>query len=141
MKRILAVCLLPLFLPVFGRATVTTQTFTATFTCTGSAGPYPFTFPISGPTALTVTENGAVVIPANYTIVPVNNNFSNGGSVTLNTACPSSQTLVLTRETPLTQTTQFYDNMPAPMSRPTWPSPSRQQEPAPRPSASAEPKT
>jgi hypothetical protein len=115
MKKIFAICLL-LSLPVAGWGTVTTQAINMSFTCTGSTGPYPFTFPISTPTALTVTENGAVVNPANYTIVPVNNNYENGGSVTLNTACPSGQTLVLERMTPLTQTTQFYDNMPAPLT-------------------------
>ncbi len=93
MKRIFPVFLALLFLPLT-RATVTTQSFSVSFTCTGSAGPYPFAFPISAPTALTVTENGAVVNPANYTIVPVNNDYENGGSVTLNTACPSGQTVV-----------------------------------------------
>jgi hypothetical protein len=46
----------------------------------------------------------------------VNNSFSNGGSVSLNTACPSPQVLTLQRETPLNQTTAYYDNMPVPMT-------------------------
>jgi hypothetical protein len=34
----------------------------------------------------------------------------------LNTACPSPQVLTLQRETPLNQTTAYYDNMPVPMT-------------------------
>jgi len=45
----------------------------------------------------------------------VNNNYENGGSVTLNTACPSAQLLLLERVTPVTQTSVFTDNMPIPM--------------------------
>jgi hypothetical protein len=62
-----------------------------------------------------VTQNETVFASTAYTITPVNNNFENGGSVTLNTACPNAQTLVLERVTPLTQTTVFTDNMPVPM--------------------------
>ena len=99
-------------------ATVNTQTYTESFTCTGGYGPFPFTFPISSTTALTVTMNGTQLLTANYTVVPVNNNYNNGGNVTLGILypCTAGWTLVLTRETPITQTTQFHDNMPIPMS-------------------------
>jgi hypothetical protein len=62
---------------------------------------------------MTVVQNGAVLAPGNYTVAPVNNNYDNGGSVTLNTACPTGQTLFLQRVTPITQLTQFTPYMPA----------------------------
>jgi hypothetical protein len=62
---------------------------------------------------MTVVQNGAVLAPGNYTVAPVNNNYDNGGSVTLNTACPTGQTLFLQRVTPVTQLTQFTPYMPA----------------------------
>ena len=98
-------------------ATVGTQTYSVTYTCTGGFGPFPFNFPISDPTALTVTMNGALLPSTDYTIVPVNNNYVNGGSVTLGASfpCTSGWALVLTRVTPVTQAIQFYDNMPIPM--------------------------
>jgi hypothetical protein len=99
---------------VAAHATVTSQTTSVSFTCTGSTGPYPFTFSASAPAALTVTENGTLLSPTLYTVTAVNNNLDNGGSVTLNSACASG-TLVLTRVTPLTQTSVFTDNMPVPM--------------------------
>lgn len=99
---------------VAAHATVTSQTTSVSFTCTGSTGPYPFTFSASAPAALTVTENGTLLSPTLYTVTAVNNNLDNGGSVTLNSACALG-TLVLTRVTPLTQTSVFTDNMPVPM--------------------------
>jgi hypothetical protein len=114
MKRI-AVLLLAL-LPVVSYATVTTQTTSASFTCTGSSGPYPFLFPISDASALTVAQDGIVLSSSSYTVSPVNNNYTNGGSVTLNATCPSGGNLLLLRRvTPLTQTMVFTDNMPVPM--------------------------
>lgn len=96
-------------------ATVPLAPYTVTYTCTGSQGPFAFTFPISDPTAMTVTLNGTQVPSTGYTITPVNNNYSNGGSVTLGVGypCTSSYTLVLTRTTPIDQLIQFYDNMPS----------------------------
>lgn len=103
-------------IPGYAWCTVTNQSFSVSYTCTGTTGPYAFTFPISDPTALTVTQNGtALTNPANYTTTPVNNNYTNGGSVTLVSSCPNTQTIVLTRTTPLTQATSFYENMPSPM--------------------------
>jgi hypothetical protein len=96
------------------RATVTSQSTSVTFTCTGSVGPYAFTFPISDAASLTVIKAGTTLASTAYTIAPTNNNYANGGKVTLNTAC-STGTLVLQRNTPLTQTSVFTDNMPVPM--------------------------
>ena len=113
MKRILL--LLFALVSVAAHATVTTTTLTVSYGCTGSTGPFAFTFSISDPTALTVTQSGTVLAPTSYTIRPVNNNYDNGGSVTLNAACPSPQTIVLTRNTPILQNSVFADNMPKPM--------------------------
>ena len=99
--------------PVVAFATVTGTATNASFTCTGSTGPFPFTFPIDTAAAMTVVQNGAVLAPGNYTVAPVNNNYDNGGSVTLNTACPTGQMLFLQRVTPITQLTQFTPYMPA----------------------------
>ena len=115
MKRIASLVLL-IFAAAVAHATVTTGNLTVSFTCTGSIGPFPFTFPISAPTALTVTQNGTVIPSTGYTVTPVNNKYDNGGSVRLVTACPSSETLVIQRTTPLTQGTVFTNNMPLPMT-------------------------
>ena len=113
MKRIAFLILA--FLPVVAHSTVTTQTFSVSYTCTGSTGPYAFNFPISDATAMTVAQNGVLLSSSSYTVTPLNNNFSNGGSVTLSTACTSGVLQLLKRQTPLTQTTVFTDNMPVPM--------------------------
>lgn len=113
MKRIL----LMLLLCCMGAwATVPSVPFTVTYTCSGGFGPFPFNFPISDPTAMTVTLNGVLLPTMGYTVVALNNNFNNGGSVTLGAShpCVSGQLLVLTRSTPITQSVQYYDNMPIP---------------------------
>jgi len=95
-------------------ATVPDVPYSVTYTCSGGFGPYVFNFPISDPTALTVTLAGTVLTPTSYTVVPLNNNYNNGGSVTLGTLYPCTVgTVVLTRVTPITQAIAFYDNMPA----------------------------
>lgn len=112
-KLILLVGLLFLGIPL--HATVIMQNISVTFTCTGTVGPFPFNYSISAPNSLTVTQNGVVLATSAYTVKPVNNNYDNGGSVTLVSVCPASQPLVITRTTPLTQTSVFTDNMPNPM--------------------------
>lgn len=96
---------------------VVTLNISVTYTSTGSVGPYGFNFPISEPAALKVIVNNAVIPPTGYTIVPLNNSYDNGGSITFITAPTAGQTVVLQRSTPLTQTSQFYDNMPTPMAQ------------------------
>jgi hypothetical protein len=59
--------------------------------------------------------NGTLLPSTSYTVVPVNNNYNNGGSVTLGGPCTSGWLLVIARVTPTTQTIAFYDNMPIPM--------------------------
>lgn len=115
MKRAISICLFGL-LVTCAHATVTDQSFSVSFTCSGTTGPFPFTFPINDPTALTVTQNGTVLSLGVYTVTPVNKNYTNGGSVSLKTVCPVNQILILTRITPLTQTTLFQNNMPLPMT-------------------------
>jgi len=110
-NRIVLMCAL-LLSPVVAHATVTGTATSASFVCTGSTGPFPFTFPIDTAAAMTVTQNGTVLASSAYTISPVNNSYANGGSVTLNTACPAAQILVLQRVTPITQLTQFTPYMP-----------------------------
>ena len=110
-KAFIAIALF--LLPAFAFATVTGTATNVSFACTGSAGPFPFTFPIIGANAMEVIQNGVTLSTSAYTISPVNANYANGGSVTLNTACPSSQTLVLKRVTPVTQLTKYTTNMPA----------------------------
>src|SRR5580658_4057564 len=112
LRKAIALLVVPLA-TALAHATVTSTATSVTFTCTGSTGPYPFTFPISDPTAMTVTQSGTVIAPGNYTIAPVNNNYNNGGSVTLNSACPNTETLVLQRITPILQQTAFSPYMPA----------------------------
>jgi hypothetical protein len=107
---------LALPLAAVSHATVTTTTLSVSYNCTGSTGPYSFTFPISDPTALTVTQNEVVLPSSAWTSLPVNNNYENGGNVTLNSSCPSPQVLVIQRITPVLQETIFTDNMPQPMS-------------------------
>lgn len=97
--------------------TVIAQNVSVTYTSAGSAGPYAFNFPISTAGALSVTVNNVVQPPTAYTVTAVNNNFDNGGSVTLNAAPPSGQVVVLKRTTPLTQASVFADNLPQPMQQ------------------------
>jgi len=97
--------------------TVITLDVNVTYTGSGSVGPFSFNFPISTPAALLVIQNGTVLATNAYTIVPVNNNYDNGGLVTLNAPVPSGQPLVLQRSTPLTQTRVFADNLPQPMQQ------------------------
>lgn len=95
--------------------TVIAQNTSVTYISTGSAGPYPFNFPISAAAAMKVIQNNTVLPSTSYTVTPVNNNFDNGGKVLLNNVVPAGQTLVLQRSTPLTQTSTYADNMPKPM--------------------------
>lgn len=114
MKRLLTLLLL-LGCAGIAHATVPAVPYTVSYTCTGGFGPFAFTFPITNAAALTVTLNSVLLSSTSYTVVPVNNNYNNGGNVTLGGGypCTAGQPIVLTRVTPITQTVQFYDNMPA----------------------------
>ena len=96
---------------------VLTTSTNVTYTSTGSVGPYGFNFSVSTPAALTVIVNNVTLLSTAYTTTPVNNNYDNGGSVTLNNAPPAGQTVVIQRATPLTQVSVFYDNVPQPMAQ------------------------
>lgn len=113
-KRLLLLFIL--FIPSVVWATVTGQNFSVSYTCSGTTGPFAFTFAISDATALTVTQSGTVLNSGLYNIVPINKNYMYGGSITLKKACPAGQPLVLTRITPVTQTTLYTNNMPLPMT-------------------------
>lgn len=94
---------------------VIAQNTSVTYISSGSVGPYAFNFPISDPTALKVIVNAVLLASTAYIVSPLNNNYDNGGSVTLNAAPPTGQSVVLQRSTPLTQTTVLTDNVPQPM--------------------------
>ena len=108
MKNVKFIILFVLLTACAACATVADNPYIATFTCTGSQGPFPFTYSISDPTAMTVTLNGSVVPTTGYTIQPVNNNYNNGGNVTLGAGypCTASLRLTLERDTPITQLIQ-----------------------------------
>lgn len=116
MKRFVFLLLFPIIaFPAYG--TVNTNSLSATYTCTGSTGPFPFSFPISASPAMTVSVNSVLLSPSTYSVTPVNNNFNNGGSVTLNSPCTAGNTLLLQRSTPILQQKVFTDNMPNPMKQ------------------------
>jgi hypothetical protein len=100
------------------RATVTGTNNSVTYTCSGSVGPYSFTYPAYDVGSLDVIQtvistNTSTTLPSyDYTTVPVNNSYMNGGSVTLNTACPVGDTLTIQRNTERTQLDVFFNNMP-----------------------------
>lgn len=96
---------------------VITQNINVTYISAGSVGPYAFNFPISDPTALRVIVNSVILASTDYTISPVNNNYDNGGSVTLVLSPTAGQTIILQRATPLTQESVFTDNVPQPMQQ------------------------
>ena len=111
---ILLLCLLLSYVGITS-AQVLNVPYTVTYNCTSGFGPYPFAFSISDPTSMTVTLNGTLLPSTAYTVTPVNNNFLNGGNVTLASGypCQSGWQIILTRSTQPTQLVQFYDNMPA----------------------------
>lgn len=118
--RNLWIMLLAVALPA-AHATVTGTASTASFTCTNSTGPFPFTFPADDVGALLVIDIPALSAPGvmnvlasnQWTSTPVNNSYANGGSVTLVAPCTSGDTLVIARSTEQTQLTHFTQYMPA----------------------------
>lgn len=118
MRHAAIILALLLLLPATVFATITGYTNSASFTCAGSVGPYPFTFPAYDDGSLEIIETvistgSSTTLPTTaYTIVPVNNSLENGGSVTLNTACPIGYKLTIQRDTEETQLNSFTNNMP-----------------------------
>ena len=115
MKHIILLLCLLLSCVGITSAQVLNVPYTVTYNCTSGYGPYGFVFSISDPTSMTVTLNGTLLPSTAYTVTPVNNNFLNGGNVTLQSGypCQSGWQITLTRSTQPTQLVQFYDNMPA----------------------------
>src|SRR5277367_5527466 len=120
MKK-LGLLLAAVCLPALAHATVTSTASTASFTCTNATGPFPFTFPALDAGSLLVIEitTGSppgvmtILTSSQWTSAPVNNSYANGGSVTLVSACPTGDTLVIARATEPTQLTHYTPNMPA----------------------------
>lgn len=113
------VCLLLICLPFTAAGQITSGVNTVTYTCTGATGPFAFTFPAFDASGFAVVETvtstniQTTLASSAYTSTPVNLSYMNGGSVTLNTACPSGDTLTIQRETEQTQLNVFTQNMPA----------------------------
>jgi hypothetical protein len=118
MKRFFATVILALLFPLSALAAVTSTNSSVIFTCSGSQGPYPFSFPVvPDSTALQISEtdlSGTVtILPSTaYSTTAVNNDYKNGGGVTITAGCPSGYTLTIKRITPQTQTDVFTNGMP-----------------------------
>jgi hypothetical protein len=119
MKILKATAAIILFL-ISGRTlfgTVTSTSNSVTYTCSGSTGPFSFSFPAYDAGSIEVIETiGSVssTIPSTqYTITPVNNSFANGGSISLSSACATGNLLTIQRVTEQTQTSSFTEYMPA----------------------------
>jgi hypothetical protein len=97
--------------------TVLSTNVSVTYTGSGTVGPFAFTFSISSPAAMTVYVNNTLQSSSAYTIAPVNNNYDNGGSVTMIAPVPNGQPIKLQRSTPLTQTQVYTDNIPQPLNQ------------------------
>jgi hypothetical protein len=117
MKRI-ALLLASLLIPALALGAVTATTQKVQYTCAGTTGPFTFAFPITATTDLNVVVTDAsandttLVLTTNYTVSAVNNDFAQGGSITLVSACTSGYTLTIKRYIPATQPSHFTENMP-----------------------------
>ena len=98
--------------------TLSTTTVSQSYSGNGSTTAFTFTFPINSTSELKVIErssNGTETIKsegtgsANYSIV---DNGASGGTVTMVTAPASGTTLVLIRDTSLTQESDYVENDP-----------------------------
>jgi hypothetical protein len=115
MKKILLIIFSFFSLCNVGLSTVASTTHSVSYSCTGTTGPFTFSFPIYESTDLTVVESlsGSDITITSYTVAPVNNDYMNGGSITLGTACTWGYTITISRDTNLTQEQEFTDGMPA----------------------------
>ncbi len=98
--------------------TLSTTTVSQSYSGNGSTTAFTFTFPINSTSELKVIERsatGAETVKsegtgsANYSIV---DNGASGGTVTMVTAPASGTTLVLIRDTSLTQESDYVENDP-----------------------------
>jgi len=98
--------------------TISTTTVSQSYSGNGSTTAFTFTFPINSTSELKVIERsatGAETVKsegtgsANYSIV---DNGASGGTVTMVTAPASGTTLVLIRDTSLTQESDYVENDP-----------------------------
>jgi hypothetical protein len=119
MRKIISVILAFLMMTCVASATISTTANSVSYTCSGSTGPFTFTFPVTPDgTAIVVTETTPASVvttltySTDYTTSPVNASYLNGGSVTLTTACTFGYTLTIQRNTPQTQASSFTDGMP-----------------------------
>ena len=119
MRKIISVILAFLMMTCVASATISTTANNVAYTCTGTTGPFAFTFPVTPDgTAIAVTKTtpGGTVTTltysTDYTTTPVNASYLNGGSVTLTATCTSGYTLTIQRNTPQTQASSFTDGMP-----------------------------
>ena len=119
MKKIIVVLFAFFLLCSGSHATVLTLTSTVSYSCTGGTV-YPFTFPLITTSDLKViltTSAGVItqLIPTTeYTVACTLRDCSTGGSVTTLTAYAAGNTLDISRNEPLTQTSSFTDGMPTP---------------------------
>lgn len=85
-------------------ATVTTTSFTNTYTANGVLTSFAFTFPVSDATTVVVKDNGGVVSTG---IIITLNPSTVGGTVQFLAAPANGDSIIITRSTPLTQTTHL----------------------------------
>jgi len=113
MRKILFLFFLLIAIPAF--ATVTTTTDSIQYTCADSVGPYSFTFPISTLTDIQVVKTDSInistILSSSLYTVSLTNGYSNGGTVTLKSACASGDLLTIKRDIPLKQTSHFTEGM------------------------------
>lgn len=117
-KLVLTLAALVLAAPAWGQ--ITGLTSSATFTCTGSIGPFPFTFPVFDVNGYqvyeTLSSNGTqtpLALNTGYSSQPTNNNYINGGTIQLVDPCLAGSTLTIQRSTEETQLNVFTEYMPA----------------------------
>jgi hypothetical protein len=124
MKKILFFIAAFLLMAGVSFATVTTTANSIAYTCSGTTGPFPFTFPVTPDAVNTlgvvITDlNGSktILTPAYYTTKSArdytgNYSYYNGGSITLNNICSVGSILTISRNTPETQVSSFTEGMP-----------------------------
>ena len=100
--------------------TISTTTVSQSYSGDGSTTAFTFSFPVNSTSEIKVIERSALGTEtvksegtgsANYGIV---DNGASGGTVTMVTAPASGTTLVLIRDTSLTQGTDYVENDPFP---------------------------